>query len=294
MADTLRLGLCQMTSTTSHAGNVAWLGDVARRAAAEGAQMLALPEVAGLMQRDVALARAQVVAHDDDPWVAACREAAARHGMWVHTGSTPVRGPDGPDGPRFLNRSDLVDARGEIVATYDKVHLFDIALDGQAPSGESRRFAPGGRAVLAATPWGSVGMSVCYDVRFPHLYRAYAQAGAALLFVPAAFTVPTGRAHWEVLLRARAIENGAYVVAAAQVGRHDDGRDTWGHSMVVDPWGRIVGDLGGEAPGLRVLELDLAAVADARRQIPSLRHDRPYELVRAPAGAPATPARVGA
>lgn len=278
MPNSLRLGIYQMTATTTHAGNIALMEAAATEAAGQGAEMLAMPEVAGLMQRDAEDARRQVVGHADDPYVMACGEAARRHELWIHSGSTPVRGPDGPDGPRFLNRSDLIDDQGEIVATYDKIHLFDIQLDGQAATGESRRFAPGGRAVLARTPWGPIGMSVCYDVRFPALYRRYAQAGAVMLFVPAAFTVPTGRAHWEALLRARAIENGAYVVAAAQVGRHDDGRQSWGHSLVIDPWGTVLADLGGEVPALRVLDLDLDAVSAARRQIPSLQHDRPFEL----------------
>lgn len=277
MVRILRLCLCQMTATDTHEGNIALLRDAAAHAAEHGAQMLAMPEVAGLMQRDAARARTQVVAHAADPYVAACREAAMRHGLWIHTGSTPVLGPGGSDGPRFLNRSDLIDDTGAIVATYDKIHLFDIQLDGQSPTGESRRFAPGARAVLARTPWGPLGMSVCYDLRFPHLYRGYAQAGAVLLFVPSAFTVPTGRAHWETLLRARAIENGAHVVAAAQVGHHADGRETWGHSMLVDPWGAVIADLGGEVAGCRVVDIDLDAVEAARRQIPSLKHDRPYD-----------------
>ena len=145
------------------------------------------------------------------------------NGLWIHTGSTPVLGPDG----RYLNHSTLINAAGRIVAEYDKIHLFDVAIEGQAPIGESRRFAPGDRAVLAETPWGPFAMSICYDLRFPYLYRAYAQAGAVMMFIPSAFTVPTGRAHWDVLLRARAIETGAFVLAAAQAGHHADGRETW-------------------------------------------------------------------
>lgn len=285
MPKTLRLCLAQMTSTNRHAGNVAWLRDAAARAAAGGAQMLALPEAAGLVNRDRADALRQVVAHCDDPFVAACRAAAAEHGIWIHTGSTPVAGPPGPDGTRFLNHSDLIDPTGAIVASYDKIHLFDIFLDGEAPTGESLRYAPGDRAVLADTPWGPMGLNVCYDLRFPRLYRDYARAGAAMLLVPSAFTVSTGRAHWEILLRARAIETGAFVIAAAQVGRHDDGRETWGHSMVVDPWGAVVLAMDGTGAGIARVDLDLDAVVAARRQIPSLRNGRDYAMTHAGAGA---------
>ncbi len=280
MPETLRLCMAQMRSTDRHAGNVGALRALARRAAEDGAGLLALPEASGFLNGDRASALDRVTAHSGDPFVAAARAAAAEFGLWIHTGSTPVTGPDGPEGPRFLNRSDLIDDRGEIVATYDKIHLFDIFLDGKPPTGESRRYAPGARGVVAATPWGPVGLSVCYDLRFPGLYRDYAHAGARILFVPSAFTVPTGRAHWEVLLRARAIENGAFVVAPAQVGRHDDGRTTYGHSLVVSPWGEVRADLGGDAPGAITLDLDMAEVVAARRQIPSLENGRPYEMIR--------------
>jgi len=276
MANTLRLCVAQMTSTNRHAGNIAWMQDAAARAAADGAQMLALPEVAGLCIRDRDDALAQVVPHADDPFVAACRDAAARHGLWIHTGSTPVSGPDGPEGRRFLNHADLIAPTGEIAASYDKIHLFDIFLDGKPATGESRRYAPGARAVMAETPWGPLGMTICYDLRFPQLFRDYAMAGATMLFVPSAFTVPTGQAHWETLLRARAIENGAFVIAPAQVGLHDDGRATYGHSMIVNPWGSILAELDGETPGLTIISLELGEVTAARRQIPSLRHGRPY------------------
>ncbi len=274
--DTLRLCVAQMTSTNRHAGNVATLERAAAYAAAAGCALLALPEGAGMLNRDRDDARRQIVDAADDPFIAAARDAARRHGLWIETGSTPVRAPDG----RFLNHADLIDAEGRIVASYDKIHLFDVFLDGRPASAESSRYAPGETAVLAATPWGPFGLSVCYDLRFPHLYRDYAKAGAAVLFVPSAFTVPTGEAHWEVLLRARAIETGAFVVAAAQVGQHDDGRTTWGHSLVVDPWGRVILDMGTE-PGHAVVDLDLGLVTAARRQIPSLANERPYRLTEA-------------
>jgi predicted amidohydrolase len=217
------------------------------------------------MNRNPETARLQVVTADADPFIAACRELAAKHGLWVHTGSTPVLGPDG----RFLNHATLIDATGGIVAAYDKIHLFDVALEGQAPIGESKRFAPGLKAVLAQTPWGPFGLSICYDLRFAYLYRAYAQAGAVLMFIPSAFTVPTGQAHWEVLLRARAIETGAFVLAAAQAGHHADGRQTYGHALAVGPWGEVLADLGDAAPAIRLIDLDLGAVARARAQIPA-------------------------
>lgn len=262
---TLRVALAQMCSADTHAANIATVAALAEQAAGAGAQMLALPEVAGLMNRNPETSRRQVVTADADPFIAACRDIAARHGLWLHTGSTPVLGPDG----RFLNHSTLIDATGGIVADYDKIHLFDVTLDGQAPIGESKRFAPGARAVIARTPWGPMGLSICYDLRFAYLYRAYARAGAVVMFIPSAFTVPTGRAHWEVLLRARAIETGAFVLAAAQAGHHADGRQTYGHALAVDPWGAVLADMGADAPAILVRDLDLGAVARARAQIPA-------------------------
>jgi predicted amidohydrolase len=271
----LRAALAQMCSADTHAANIATVATLAEQAAGEGAEMLFLPEVAGLMNRDPETSRKQVVSAEVDPFIAACRETAARHGLWVHTGSTPVLGPDG----RFLNHATLIDAAGGIVAEYDKIHLFDVTLEGQAPIGESKRFAPGTRAVVADTPWGPIGLSICYDMRFAYLYRAYAQAGAVLMVMPSAFTVPTGRAHWEVLLRARAIETGAFVLAAAQAGQHADGRVTYGHALAVGPWGEVLADLGEDAPQVRVLDLDLAAVARARAQVPAWGIAPPAALV---------------
>ncbi|WP_416915141.1 MAG: carbon-nitrogen hydrolase family protein [Roseicyclus sp.] len=261
----LRVALAQMCSADTHAANIVTVAALAAQAAGEGAEMLVLPEVAGLMNRNPETSRKQVVAAGDDPFIGACREIAARHGLWLHTGSTPVLGPDG----RFLNHSTLIDAKGGIVAEYDKIHLFDVTLEGHAPIGESKRFAPGTQAVIAQTPWGPMGLSICYDLRFAYLYRAYAQAGAVVMFIPSAFTVPTGQAHWEVLLRARAIETGAFVLAAAQAGHHADGRQTYGHALAVDPWGGVLADLGEEAPALRVVTLDLGAVGRARAQVPA-------------------------
>lgn len=272
----MRIALAQMCSAPDHATNIATVTALAAEAKAQDADLLALPEVAGLMNANGDEARAHVVDAADDPYIAACQALAAQHGLWIHTGSTPVTAPDG----RFLNHSTLIDAQGSIRAEYDKVHLFDVRIEGQAPIGESKRFAPGDQAVIADTPWGGFGLTICYDMRFPYLYRMLGQAGASVIFVPAAFTVPTGRAHWEVLLRARAIETGAFIIAAAQSGTHPDGRETWGHALAVDPWGRVLADLGDGAPKLEVVDLDLTLVDRARAQIPALLNGRDVPLRR--------------
>ncbi|MDB6454486.1 nitrilase-related carbon-nitrogen hydrolase [Falsirhodobacter sp. 20TX0035] len=190
------------------------------------------------------------------------------------------------DDPRFVNRAHLIDAEGGIVARYDKIHLFDVALPGQTASRESDRYSPGSEAVLAPTPWGPMALTICYDLRFPHLYRQHAKAGARVMLIPSAFAMATGEAHWELLCRARAVENGCFVIAAAQEGRHDDGRKTWGRSLAVDPWGRTLADLGtGEK--MVVLDLDLGLVEATCAAIPSLANERPYrfrDLTRAPEG----------
>lgn len=271
MTEILRLGLVQMTSAVRHESNIAEMQERVGEAVQAGCQMVAFPEVSGMMNRRMAAEPELIKTEDNDPFILACRAAAAEFGVWIHTGSTPVIAEGEA---RFFNHSNLIDASGQIVAAYDKLHLFDIFPDGGKPILESKRFAPGAGPVLAETPWGGLGMSICYDLRFPALYRKYAQAGAAMLFIPSAFTIPTGQAHWEVLLRARAIENGAFVVAAAQVGEHEDGRRTYGHSMVVDPWGRVLADMEARV-GLAVIEMDMAEVGRARAQIPSLEHDRP-------------------
>ncbi len=272
MTETLRLGLVQMTSTDRHAGNIAFAKDMVAQAARQGCHMVAFPEVAGLMNRRLSAEPELIGPETSDPFINTCKALAAESSMWIHTGSTPIAQPEGQ---KFLNHSNLINARGEITAAYDKIHLFDMYPDEGRPILESKRYAPGTQAVLAQTPWGPLGMSICYDLRFPQLYRTYAQAGATMLFIPSAFTVPTGRAHWEILLRARAIETGAYVIAAAQTGTHDDGRETYGHSMVVDPWGHVLEDMGTRV-GLSVVELDMGLVEVARSRIPSLKHDRDF------------------
>ena len=268
----MRIALYQATTGIDPERNARDLIDAVEEAGASGAAMLFTPEMSGLLDRDRERASAHLRSEADDPVLAAVRDAAARAGMWVHLGSLALAG-ERADG-RLVNRGFLIDAAGQIRARYDKMHLFDVDL----PTGESWResasYAPGERAVVAESPAGKLGLSVCYDLRFPDLYRTLTDAGATIVAVPAAFTVPTGEAHWHILLRARAIEAGAFVVAAAQVGRHEDGRETYGHSLVVDPWGRVLLDMGSER-GIGFAELDLEEVEAVRGRLPAIRHRRP-------------------
>ncbi|TXC70918.1 carbon-nitrogen hydrolase family protein [Sphingomonas ginsenosidivorax] len=270
----MRIGVLQMTSGIDPAVNAATLVDAVAAAAGEGAAMVFTPEMSGLIDRDRTRAARHIVAEDDDIVLRAVREAAAAAGIWVHLGSLAIRRPDG----LLANRGFVIDGSGAVRARYDKVHLFDVDL----PSGESWResasYAGGEAAVVVDTPVGMLGTSICYDLRFARLYAALSDAGATLLSVPAAFTRPTGAAHWHVLLRARAIECAAFVVAAAQTGLHADGRTTYGHSLVVDPWGEVLLDMG-EAPGLGFAEIDPAKVADVRARIPVIAHRRPIPAV---------------
>lgn len=264
-----KIGVLQMTSGIDPAVNAATLVDAIAEAGAAGAAMLFTPEMSGLIDRDRARGSASIVAEDADPVLAAVRAAAANAGMWVHLGSLAVRRPDG----KFANRGFVIDPTGTIRARYDKLHLFDVDL----PSGESWResaaYVGGETAVVVDTPVGRLGASICYDLRFADLYRALSNAGATMLAVPAAFTRPTGAAHWHILLRARAIEAGAFVVAAAQTGVHEDGRETYGHSLVVDPWGDVILDMG-DAAGLGFADIDLARVDQVRARIPAVAHRR--------------------
>ncbi|MEV4933208.1 carbon-nitrogen hydrolase family protein [Sphingobium sp. LSP13-1-1.1] len=267
----MRAAIFQMTSGIDPAANAAAIADMAARAKAEGADMLFTPEMAGYLDRDRKRAAATLHSEGDDPVLAAVREAAAKQGLWVHLGSTPLK-DERSDG-RWANRSFMIDDSGEIRARYDKIHLFDVDLATGESWRESSVYGPGERIVAVDTPWARMGMSVCYDMRFPDLYRALTNAGATVLLMPAAFTVPTGKAHWHILLRARAIEAGCFVVAAAQTGRHADGRETYGHSLVVDPWGDIVLDMG-EPAGLALAEIDLSRVEDVRGRVPALANRR--------------------
>lgn len=247
-----------------------------RQAAAGGARLILTPEASNFLIKDRERRESVLAREDQDAAVAAFRALAGELGVWVLIGSAILRS-DVDGETRAANRSLLIDDRGRIVARYDKLHVFDVDL----PTGESWRESasvrPGEAAVVADTPWGRLGLSVCYDIRFPHLYRALANAGAAMIAVPAAFTVPTGEAHWETLLRARAIETGCWILAPAQGGTHDDGRRTWGRSTVIAPWGEVAAKLDHDQPGVLFATLDFDAVDRARGAIPALRHDRAFE-----------------
>lgn len=271
-----RAALLQMTSGIDPAANAAVIVAAVAEAKAGGAAMLFTPEMSGLLDRDRARGAANIVAEDEDRVLGAVREAAAAQGIWVHLGSLALRRADG----RLANRGFVIDDAGAIRAVYDKLHLFDVDLPTGERWCESATYAAGEGAIVVATPVGKLGLSICYDLRFPDLYRALSDAGAEVLTVPSAFTRPTGAAHWHVLLRARAIEAGAFVLAAAQTGEHQDGRATYGHSLAIDPWGEVLVDMG-EAAGLGFADLDPARLTDVRARVPALRHRRPIPAVSA-------------
>ena len=267
----MRAAIFQMTSGIDPAANAAAIVEMVGRAAEQGADMLFTPEMAGYLDRTRARAADTLRSEADDPVLNAVREAAARHGLWVHLGSLPIK-EEGGDG-RWVNRSFMIDDKGGIRARYDKIHLFDVDLATGESWRESSVYRPGEEVVAVDTPWARMGLSVCYDMRFPDLYRALTNAGATMLLMPAAFTVPTGKAHWHVLLRARAIEAGCFVIAAAQTGRHQDGRETYGHSLVIDAWGEVLLDMGEEA-GLALAEIDLSRVEEVRGRVPVIANRR--------------------
>jgi predicted amidohydrolase len=266
-----RIALFQSNTGIDPRANAAALVNAIEEAARGGAAMLFTPEMSGLLDRDSKRAATNITREEQDTVLAACREAAREHGIWLHLGSVAVLVDDG----KVANRGFVIDRNGNIRARYDKIHLFDVDL----PTGESWResavYRPGDGAVLVnGTPVGKLGLTICYDLRFPTLFARIAEADADIISVPAAFTVPTGRAHWHVLLRARAIEAGLFVVAAAQVGRHEDGRQTFGHSLVIDPWGEVLLDMG-EERGVGFADIDLSRISDVRSRIPALNHRRP-------------------
>ena len=239
-----------------------------------GADYVLTPEMTNILAAKREQLFAVVVEEEVDASLATFRELARKLGIYVHVGSLAIKiSPD-----RAANRSFLIDPKGDIAARYDKIHMFDVDLAGGESYRESRNYRPGELAVLADLPWGRLGLTVCYDLRFPALYRALAEAGAIFLTVPSAFTKQTGEAHWHVLMRARAIENGCFVFAAAQGGKHENGRDTFGHSLIIDPWGRVLAE-GGTDPGVVIAEIDPAEVAAARARIPSLQHGRRFEML---------------
>ena len=267
-----------MRAATEIAPNIDAASALIREAAANGAQLIATPEMTNLLDIRPGQAKGKLVIEADDVSAAAFAALAEELGVWLLIGSIGVRHETDP---RAANRSLLIAPDGQIAARYDKIHMFDVDVgDGQSYR-ESRSYRPGDAAVLAETPLGKIGMTICYDVRFPHLYRTLAQAGAEILTVPAAFTKVTGEAHWHTLLRSRAIETGCYVLAPAQGGTHEDGRQTYGHSLIISPWGEVLADSSGTDPGIVYANINLKEVADARRRIPSLGLDSAVSVTRA-------------
>lgn len=266
-----RIALYQMTSGIVPADNAAAIVSAIGAAQMGGAAMLFTPEMSGLIDRDRGRASANIVAEEQDGVLAAVRDAAAAAGIWVHLGSLAVRRADG----RFANRAFVIDPAGAIAARYDKIHMFDVDLATGESWRESNAYAPGEEVVTVDCPLGKLGLTICYDIRFPALFEALGRQKCDAIAIPAAFTVPTGQAHWHVMQRARAIEASAWVISAAQVGQHADGRATYGHSLVVDPWGTVQLDLGGESSAVGFAEIDPARTAEVRAQLPSLANKRP-------------------
>ena len=269
-----KVGLVQMRSGVDPQANLAIALAAIEEAAVAGADYVLTPEMTNLMEVKRERLFATIVDEEFDPTLAAMRERARKLSIYLHIGSLAVKAS--PD--KAANRSFLIDRRGDVVARYDKIHMFDVDLANGESYRESRNYRPGDLAIVADLPWGRLGMTVCYDLRFPALYRALAESGASFFSIPSAFTRQTGAAHWHVLMRARAIENGAFVFAAAQGGRHDSGRETFGHSLVVDPWGQVLAE-GGAEPGVILAEVDPALVAAARSRIPSLHNGRRFEVI---------------
>jgi predicted amidohydrolase len=270
----------QTCADREFAPNIRAVGDLVRRARDQGADFIATPEVVGMLEPKKALHLEKAREEAGHPVLVAFCDLARETGAWLLVGSLAIK----LDESTLANRSFVIDPNGAVAARYDKMHMFDVDLGNGERYRESSLYRPGDETVLAALPWGLLGMTICYDIRFPYLYRMLAQAGADFLTAPSAFAVPTGRAHWHVLLRSRAIETGCYVIAPAQVGEHAEGRRSYGHSLIVSPWGEVLADAGGDETGVVVAEIDPSKVAEARRMVPSLRHDRPV-------AAPAVPPR---
>jgi deaminated glutathione amidase len=269
-----RVGLVQMRSGRTPAQNVDAATKLIKEAKSGGADYVLTPEMTNILERKREDLFAAIATEEKDRSLPAFRDLARRLGIWVHVGSLAIEVLP----QKAVNRSFLIDPKGDIAARYDKIHMFDVDLAGGESYRESGSFRPGELAVAVDLPWGRVGLTICYDLRFPALYRALAEAGASFITIPAAFTQQTGEAHWHVLTRARAIETGSFVLAAAQGGRHEDGRDTFGHSIAIDPWGRVLAE-GGTDPGVIFADVDPSQVAIVRTRIPSLQHGRRFELV---------------
>ncbi len=268
-----RAALVQLRAGRSIAANLDSAEALIRRAGRGGAAYVQTPENTALMELEPERVLAQAQPEDEDVPLARLRALARELGIWLHVGSLAIR----LDPERVASRSFLITPEGEIAARYDKLHMFDVDLAGGESYRESHYYCPGNTAVLADLPFGRLGLSICYDLRFPALYRALAEAGAEFIAIPSAFTRQTGEAHWHVLVRARAIETGAYVLAATQGGLHENGRLTYGHSLIVSPWGEVLAEAG-EEPGVIFADLDLAASEEARARIPSLAHGRAFEI----------------
>lgn len=274
----MKAGLIQLSSSDDPVANLAVTRDLIAQAAAQGAGFVLTPEVTNCVSQDRAHQEHVLQTESEDITLAGLRKTAQDLGIWLSIGSLGIKTQDA-DG-RFANRSFLIDPSGQIVARYDKIHMFDVDVSATETFRESAGYRPGERAVVATTSFAKIGLTICYDLRFAYLHRALAQAGADILLVPAAFSPVTGAAHWEPLLRARAIETGCYVLAAAQTGthpiKHGKPRQTHGHGMVISPWGEVLVNMGSET-GTAVVDLDLAEVAKSRQRIPALTHDRPFE-----------------
>ncbi|WP_170552358.1 carbon-nitrogen hydrolase family protein [Ruegeria atlantica] len=274
----MKSALLQITSSDNPAENLEMVRAMVAEAADQGARFILTPEVTNCVSTSTTRQRDVLQHEEDDQTLAGLRDQAAALGVWLLIGSLAIKTHDA-DG-RFANRSFLIDPQGQIVARYDKIHMFDVQVSESETFRESKNYRPGDKAVLAKTDFCTVGLSICYDIRFPHLYAALAEAGAQILTIPAAFSPVTGAAHWESLLRARAIETGCWVLAPAQTGEHPKTRgrtrQTYGHSMVVAPWGEVVVDAGGD-PGIHFFDLDDSSVSEARRRVPSLTHVRPFD-----------------
>ena len=269
-----KIALIQMRSGLEPAANLTAVLAGVDEAKRGGADYVLTPEMTNVLENKRERLFTKIFSEEHDPTLATMREVAAKLSIYIHLGSLAIKAS--PD--KAANRSFLIDRKGDIAARYDKIHMFDVDLAGGESYRESSTYRPGELAVVADLPWGRLGLTVCYDLRFPALYRALAEAGASFLAIPSAFTKQTGEAHWHVLMRARAIENGCFVFAAAQGGKHEHGRETFGHSLVVDPWGKIIAE-GGTEPGVIFAEIDPAEVAVARGRVPSLSHGRRFELV---------------
>ena len=274
----MKAGLIQLTSSDDPAANLAMTRDLIAQAVQMGADFVLTPEVTNCVSLDRAHQNAVLTLESDDITLSGLRDTARAHGIWLSIGSLALKTGDA-DG-RFANRSFLINPAGDVVARYDKIHMFDVDVSPTETFRESAGYRPGDRAVIAQTPFAKVGLSVCYDIRFAYLYRALAQAGAEVLLIPAAFSPVTGAAHWEALLRARAIETGCYVLASAQTGQHavssGKPRATYGHAMAIDPWGQVLVNMG-TTPGVALVDFDVTEVAKSRKCIAALTHDRPFE-----------------